>query len=118
MEHSSEGAIKMKYAVIASIAVLLISVAILGVGLYFKFKSDIADREAIQERQSQFCTLILNIHDDRARRLTHTREYLATAAGREATSLNLYIRRVALPQSESELREERKNIPKHCLEER
>jgi hypothetical protein len=111
------GTTKMKYAVVVSIAILGMAVLTLGGGLYFKFKSDIADREAVEERQSQFCSLLLNIHQDRARHLMHTREYLATSAGREATSLNIYIKRVSLPQTESELREERQSIPKHCLEE-
>jgi hypothetical protein len=72
------------------------------------------DTEA-HEREVQFCQLVLGNFEDRKRRLGRTKEFLHSRAGREPTALNIYIRKISLPQSKAEVRREREGIPTVCL---
>lgn len=63
----------------------------------------------------QVCDLVVSIHEDRLERYAGTLDYLATPAGGEHTALNDYIRRVSLPQTRDEVKQERKNLPKACV---
>lgn len=65
-------------------------------------------------RESQFCQLILGQHEDKAKRVSQTQEFLDTPAGMEKTGINEYIRDVSLPQSEDELQKEQEKIPILC----
>lgn len=72
------------------------------------------DRES-ETRERQFCGLVLGVHRDRVKRLRNTRAYFRTAAGRERTSLNGYIKAISLPQLEREVVKERARLPDVCL---
>lgn len=72
------------------------------------------DRES-EIRERQFCGLVLGVHRDRVKRLRNTRAFFRTAAGRERTSLNGYIKAISLPQLEREVVKERARLPDVCL---
>jgi hypothetical protein len=65
-------------------------------------------------REKQFCGLVLGNYFDRKKRVTQTHTYLHSSLGRESTGLNNYVRRISLPQSELEVKKERKAIPDLC----
>lgn len=75
---------------------------------------DAIDLES-ETRERQFCGLVLGVHRDRVTRLKSTRAYFRTAAGRERTSLNVYIRAISLPQLVREVRKERARLPDVCV---
>jgi hypothetical protein len=72
------------------------------------------DTEA-HEREVQFCELVLGNFEDRERRLGRTKEFLHSRAGRQPTALNIYIRKISLPQTKIEVLREREGIPDVCL---
>lgn len=66
-------------------------------------------------RAKQFCKLILAAHHDKVKRMHDTEVFLASPAGHEPTSLNLFIRKISLPQLKAEIAKETKTLPKVCL---
>lgn len=121
----SESVVKTKYAVIAFIAALVISLGAMAAGVYFKVTSDdkvtSVQEERINEtkvRQRQFCRLFVNIRQDKVRRYQNTLVYLNTDAGHEPTAINLYIRQVSLPQTRLELTKEAESLPAGCFKDR
>lgn len=68
-------------------------------------------------REDQFCDLFLSAHNDKVLRLKNTEDFLNTAAGKEPTALNKYIRKVSLPQTRIEVAKEKANLPETCLDE-
>jgi hypothetical protein len=116
-----KGSAKMKWAVIALIVALSFSTGAAGVGVYFKIKSDKANEQSKEERlnesearQKQFCSIFISLRKERVKRLANTVIYLHTDAGRELTSLNLYIRQVSLPQTRQEVKKEGEHLPTSC----
>lgn len=120
-----ESVIKTKYAVIAFVVALAVFLGGIGIGIYFKVTSDDkvtrVQEERIDEtkaRQRQFCRLFVNIRQDRVTRLRRTIEYLDTPAGHESSAINLYIRRISLPQTIEEVQREGEQLPPGCFNQR
>lgn len=65
-------------------------------------------------REEQFCSLVLSSHNDRVTRLEITKDFLETPAGEEPTALNIYIKKVSVPQTEEEITKEARKIPGVC----
>lgn len=112
---------KMKWAVVSVIVALLFASVAGGVGAYLKVRSDKASEQSKEERlnetearQKQFCSIFISLRSERVKRLANTVIYLHTDAGREPTSLNLYIRQVSLPQSRQEVKKEGEHLPTSC----
>lgn len=120
-----DSVVKTKYAVIAFIAALALSLGALTAGVYFKVTSDDKVTEAQEKqiaetkaRQRQFCRLFVNIRHDKVQRFHNTLVYLETPAGEEPTALNLYIRAVSLPQTREELHKESQSLPPGCFKDK
>lgn len=84
------------------------ALVIVGAGGYAKVESE------GHVRETQFCELVLNQHKDRVTRLKNTVTFLSSPAGHQPTALNVYIRRISLPQSKDEVAKEREGIPDVC----
>lgn len=67
-----------------------------------------------QLREQQFCQVLLGGHSDKVERLRHTVSFLSSPAGHQPTALNIYIRRISLPQTRAEVSKEQLSIPDTC----
>lgn len=67
---------------------------------------------------SEFCDLVINVHNDRINRYESTVTYLRSPESKETPGLNQYIIKISLPQSLAEIVKERGNLPKTCTQNR
>lgn len=73
------------------------------------------------ERDSQFCGLIVGQYEERLERIKATKDFLDTPNSELPQSLidlKSYIRNVSLPQTEKELAGEQRDIPDICRKHR
>lgn len=92
-------------------SIALVAVIVVGVAGFIRVESEGNDRER------QFCGLVLNSFHEKVDRIRKTEQFLATPDSQLPQSLidlKLYIKNVSLPQNEKELAGEEKAIPGVC----
>lgn len=71
----------------------------------------------LSDNDSEFCKLNAQRLVDKQVQIVQTHEYLGTAAGRERTGLNDYIRITSLPRLREEVKSDFEALPPSCRDE-